>query len=153
MNLNRNTEVFLLNINFFSALISTCILSYVPKRNRKTFFLEINRFDTDFNVFTHIVFPRQHEDIFLERSGSVVCQCWCRLSRLACHRAAMPNTFGLFFYFFLVCFGRPLHLVPADVCDFSFFTVLAVFCFFVTSCVPSSTPSQSTVAAISDELL
>ena len=42
-------------------------------------------------------------------------------------------------------------------CDSSFFIVLAVFCYFATSCVPNLTPSQCAVAALSydftDEIL
>ena len=73
----------------------------------------------------------------------------CSVSRLALHRAAMPNIFLSFIFFLLVFFRRLSTLLLPMCVILVFLLLLAVFCYFATSCVPSLTPSQCSVAALS----
>ena len=74
----------------------------------------------------------------------------CSVSRLALHRAAMPNIFLCIFFVSLLL--AALHFAPADVCDSNGLAYsTSCVCYFATSCVPSLTPSPCTVAALSDD--
>ena len=68
------------------------------------------------------------------------------------HSIELPckTSFCLFLYFFVVCFRR-LSIILPPMRLILVFIVLAVFCYFATSCVPSLTPSQCTVAALSND--
>ena len=74
------------------------------------------------------------------------------MSRLALHRAVMPNIFLYFFYSFFssVCIRRLSTLLP-PMCVILVVYCTSCVCYLATSCVPSLTPSLCTVAALSND--
>ena len=58
---------------------------------------------------------------------------FCSMSRIARHRASMPNTICPFFIFFVSLLSASQHLARADVCDSSslLYELCLLFCNFV----------------------
>ena len=74
---------------------------------------------------------------------------WCSVSLLALRRAAKAkHLFVLFYIFLLVCFRR-LSTLLLPMCVILVVYCKSCVCYFSTSCIPSLTTSQCTVAALS----